>query len=531
MTDLIDRARAVARAQFDASHGTDSVLVNLLIAGFCAFLVIGIFEALTLGEWGGWVQPVSTVALIGWAVVMKRNDAPRPVPLLITSSTLATLFLVGSALLGSTADVTNSSPIVMVVGAGAIAMAAGGRRPLRVALYTAAMCTISVVAVQVTVDPRPAGVFAELGSSLVVIGTAYFLILFVRGAYETGSTRYAGLLETAPVAVIEADLSSLYRQNQPRWPTVRDLNPRAREVLGVFGQEATTIRPRQIPEPFQELAVEIVKSKAMSGERVVALDGDRAMLVGWRSLNRTLNRVIFTAVDVTSQRRAERALEEQVKARDRFIATVSHELRTPLTGMLGLLEVLASGDMDPDERHELMNMALGQGRDMADIIQDLLVAARASNGGLTIKPEDVELHKVVDSVLGSVHEHFDVVPAATPVVTADPVRVRQIVRNLVTNAVRYGGAQRKILIETTGDRAAIEVRDTGEPLSAEFTARMFEPYERLTGSELPTESVGLGLTVARMLARLMDGDLTYRRARGLTVFELVLPLNPEHGPG
>ncbi|MEX1271202.1 MAG: ATP-binding protein, partial [Acidimicrobiia bacterium] len=105
---------------------------------------------------------------------------------------------------------------------------------------------------------------------------------------------------------------------------------------------------------------------------------------------------------------------------------------------------------------------------------------------------------------------------------ADPVRVRQIVKNLLTNAVRYGGPQRGVTVRTEGRAVVVEVTDDGPPLAADFVARMFEPYERVGGNASP-ESVGLGLTVARTLARLMGGEVTYHHD-GRAVFRLTLPV-------
>jgi signal transduction histidine kinase len=246
--------------------------------------------------------------------------------------------------------------------------------------------------------------------------------------------------------------------------------------------------------------------------------------VNWRSLDRRFERVMFSGVDITSQQEAERSLAEQVRARDQFIATVSHELRTPLTGALGLLELLHAGQITGDERHEAMDLALAQTRDMADIVQDLLVAARASSGGLVIKPETMSLPDLARSVVASVTGDFGFDVQSPVVVFADPVRVRQIVRNMATNAVRYGGGTRCVRVRTADGLGIIEVTDDGAPLDPDLQTRMFEPYERSGGVSLPTESVGLGLTVARMLARLMGGDLIYRHDGASSIFALTLPL-------
>ena len=95
-------------------------------------------------------------------------------------------------------------------------------------------------------------------------------------------------------------------------------------------------------------------------------------------------------------------------------------------------------------------------------------------------------------------------------------------RNLVSNAVRYGGHEISLALRPVGDRIELAVRDNGGPIPDEEVDRIFKPFQRGSGSDLPN-SVGLGLAVARKLARLMDGDLTYRHEDGLTSFVLSLP--------
>ena len=105
---------------------------------------------------------------------------------------------------------------------------------------------------------------------------------------------------------------------------------------------------------------------------------------------------------------------------------------------------------------------------------------------------------------------------------ADPGRLRQVLRNLVSNAHRYGGDNVRILVLETNGSAVAEVRDSGGPLPAEEQERIFLPYERSQGSAV-VGSVGLGLHVARLLARLMGGDLTYDHSGAEAIFRLELP--------
>jgi signal transduction histidine kinase len=111
-------------------------------------------------------------------------------------------------------------------------------------------------------------------------------------------------------------------------------------------------------------------------------------------------------------------------------------------------------------------------------------------------------------------------------VWADPTRTRQIVRNLLTNALRYGGTE--VVIEARSDDAVtvLSVRDDGVGLPQSEWTRIFEPYQRAHDRPTQPASIGLGLTVSRQLARAMGGDLTYRASETGSVFELTLPCGP-----
>ena len=105
----------------------------------------------------------------------------------------------------------------------------------------------------------------------------------------------------------------------------------------------------------------------------------------------------------------------------------------------------------------------------------------------------------------------------------DPARVRQIVRNLITNALRYGGDRIRTSVDNGGPSVRLIVSDNGPGVPPEQQELVFDPYHRAHARKGLTASVGLGLTVSRKLARLMDGDLTYRRENGETIFQLDLP--------
>jgi signal transduction histidine kinase len=228
-------------------------------------------------------------------------------------------------------------------------------------------------------------------------------------------------------------------------------------------------------------------------------------------------------------RDTQRQLEELVEAKDELIASVGHELRTPLTAVLGFAEMLRIGneaEMSQGDRIEMVDFIAREAFDLSGIIDDLLVAARIEIGKLEV----TKVPTVLGAQLAQVLESWDPEKIARISVAgedsraiADPARVRQILRNIITNALRYGGNDIEVEIGADTSAVFVEVRDDGPGLPAEEWERVFDPYYRYHSEPGQPGSVGLGLTVARSLADLMGGSLTYRHDNGESIFTLRLP--------
>lgn len=222
------------------------------------------------------------------------------------------------------------------------------------------------------------------------------------------------------------------------------------------------------------------------------------------------------------------SIQHVSRAKDRFIASVSHELRTPLTGVIGFAQELRNNlaEISPGDLEEMIGLIAEQSLEVGNIVEDLLVAARADAGNLTVLASDVDLLTQVESVVGGFPEDTQrsiVLTSGTAVAFADETRVRQILRNLLTNAMRYGGERIEVAV-SNGPAACLTVRDNGAGIPESQQKLIFEPYYRVHEKAGRPDSVGLGLTVSRQLARLMGGDLSYRYEGGWSVMELALPL-------
>jgi two-component system OmpR family sensor kinase len=183
------------------------------------------------------------------------------------------------------------------------------------------------------------------------------------------------------------------------------------------------------------------------------------------------------------------------------------------------------GQFTDDELREFIGLVAGQGNEVANIVEDLLVIARADIDRITVLPESVDLVAHVRSVFAGLEqeEELDII-GQTPPTWCDPGRLRQIIRNLLTNAVRYGGERVRVELGVMGDKARLEVCDDGPGIGEQDQDRVFEAYHRAHDRRGQPASVGLGLTVSKRLAELMGGNLAYYRRDGWSVFALSLPL-------
>ena len=221
-------------------------------------------------------------------------------------------------------------------------------------------------------------------------------------------------------------------------------------------------------------------------------------------------------------------LEDLVESKNRFVASVSHELRTPLSAVLGFAEELrtSAGSFRADELTGMLELIADQSQEMADMVEDLLVSARADIGKVSIDLQDVYLRSQAEAVLASVgstgRKSIEVVGSRGKV-WADPSRTRQIIRNLITNATRYGGDRVKVEAVEGEQRTVLTVTDDGPGVDPAQWETIFEPYHRAHEAPTQPDSIGLGLTVSRQLARLMGGDLVYAYGERGSVFTLTLP--------
>jgi signal transduction histidine kinase len=267
------------------------------------------------------------------------------------------------------------------------------------------------------------------------------------------------------------------------------------------------------------------------GNRIDGILHWRAPTVG---MQRDLTRVLVAIADITERKAAEERMADLIRSKDEFLAAVSHELRTPLTTVFGAAESLQEqwSDLGEDIKLELLDLIATESNDLAHLIEDLLVAARADIGTIVVRRMPIEIRAEVEMVQQAIVQERGVLIDAGGIdgwANADPLRFRQIVRNLIVNAIRYGGDIVRVESKANLDGCFLYVWDNGDGIPEDRREAVFEPYKRAHSSAGLPGSVGLGLSISRQLAQLMGGDLNYDYQTGWSVFTLRLPLHIEVG--
>jgi signal transduction histidine kinase len=221
---------------------------------------------------------------------------------------------------------------------------------------------------------------------------------------------------------------------------------------------------------------------------------------------------------------AERAVG---RAKDEFIAGLSHELRTPLTSIYGFAEVLTDAEADDLENvQELAQIIANESAEMTRMVDDLLAAARIESSGIEIENSPTRLTDVVEAAISPFARAGLAISVSgddVKVVT-DAARLRHILVNLLSNAVRHGGPKIGIEISRATDTVDIEVWDNGQGVPKAQMDRMFDRFVHEGSSPLLTGSLGLGLAVASRMAVLLGGNLSYQRYVDKSYFVVTIPL-------
>jgi PAS domain S-box-containing protein len=242
--------------------------------------------------------------------------------------------------------------------------------------------------------------------------------------------------------------------------------------------------------------------------------------------------------DITERRKVERQIILANRMKSEFLANMSHELRTPLNAIIGFTDLLHAGEVGEvsDEQREYLGDVLTSSRHLLNLINDILDIAKVESGKMEFRPEDVnlgllvaEVQNIVRGLATTKQVTLDVAvdPSVSPV-HVDPSRVKQVLYNYVSNAIKFTGAGGRVSVRVAPEGAElfrIEVEDTGIGISPEGIERLFVEFQQLdTSLGKRFQGTGLGLALTRRIVEAHGGSVGVRSRVGEgSTFYAIMP--------
>lgn len=271
---------------------------------------------------------------------------------------------------------------------------------------------------------------------------------------------------------------------------------------------------------------------------ILARSGNRAALKELRSQTNALAKEI-DAHEITSLalQNAKEAAESANEAKSRYLAGLSHELRTPLNVLLGYAQLLSQDNDVPPRQRETLSIVKRNGEHLADLIEGLLEISKIEAGKITLQKDDINLNAILMQLVEMFQMQanqkgitftYQISKNIPHYVATDKQRFRQILINLISNAIKYT-EQGSVHFEVSyrNNVAQFSVTDTGVGISQENQELVFKPFEQIRNAHTQAiEGTGLGLTISRSLAELMGGEITLTSVLGQgSTFKLRLLLS------
>ena len=375
-------------------------------------------------------------------------------------------------------------------------------------------------------------------------------------ALRESEERYRTLFNAVPMAVFVCDRHSVIQQYNRHAVALWGREP----VCGVdqhCGSVKLWLPDGTLLPHTQSPIVEVLRTgiPALNVEVFIERpDGSRLpVLVNFAALKNAQGAItgaITSFVDISESKRAESELraakadaEKANRAKSDFLSSMSHDLRTPLSAILGFAQLLESGSPPPTlAQKRNIDQILKAGWYLLEMINEILDLALIESGKLSVSMEVISLAAIVDecaTMIGPQVQTRDIT-VSYPLsdipysVRADRTRLKQVLINLLSNAIKYnrvGGAIDVAFRANTPGRIRIEVRDTGEGMTPDKLAQLFQPFNRLGKEESAEQGTGIGLVLTKRLVELMGGAIGVESTVGVgSVFWFDLSLATEPLP-
>ncbi len=356
--------------------------------------------------------------------------------------------------------------------------------------------------------------------------------VLARQARQENEERYRVLFETASDAMYVVALDG---EDNPG--LFLDANVQGCAMLGYDAGDLRRLGLRDITHLYElQHAADLRRRLAENGQAVyetrhLARDGSLVPVeVSAKRISHEGQRaVLCIARDISERKDAELKLQAAKKqaevanqAKSEFLASMSHEIRTPLNGLLGMLQLVRMGELD-DERSQYLDVAVNSGEGLLAIINDILDLSKIESGKFELVPVRFNMHALVAGVVETFRfparskgvELVAAIDEDMPVmIEADQTRLRQVLYNLVGNAVKFTH-EGEIRIDLSmpfrrSERGRMEIRvtDTGEGIPREQQGKLFEPFvQASSATKEPGSGTGLGLSIVKRIVSFMGGDV------------------------